>query len=107
MAYEKTSLTQTGIFNPTPTDDHGGAFWQTGRPPVVDAAGYVYVFVANSFLASGSTSTWDGINNFTESALKLDPGQALKLIDYFTPANYQTLDNNDQDLSSSGPALIP
>ena len=107
MAYDKTSLAQTGIFNPTPTDDHGGAFWQTGRPPVVDAAGYVYVFVANSFLASGSTSTWDGINNFTESALKLDPGQALKLIDYFTPANYQTLDNNDQDFSSSGPALIP
>jgi hypothetical protein len=107
MAYDKTSLAQTGIFNPVPTDDHGGAFWQSGRPPVVDASGYVYVFVGNAFLASGSNSTWDGINNFTESALKLDPGQGLKLIDYFTPANFQTLDDNDQDLSSSGAMLIP
>jgi len=107
MAYDKTSLVQTGIFNPAPTDDHGGAFWQSGRPPVVDASGYVYVFVGNAFLASGSNSTWDGINNFTESVIKLDPGQGLRLLDYFTPANFQTLDVNDLDLSSSGPTLIP
>ena len=49
----------------------------------------------------------DGVNNFTESAVKLDPGLGLKLVDYFTPANYQALDSSDQDLSSSGPTLLP
>ena len=37
--------------------------------------------------------------------LKLDSN--LNLIDWFTPGVWATLDNNDRDLSSSGPLLIP
>jgi hypothetical protein len=107
MAYSAQTLAQTGVFCPTPTDDHGGAVWQSGRPPVVDTAGDVYLFVGNAFAPTGTTNTWDGVTNFTESALRLDPAQGLKLIDYFTPQNYLSMDAQDQDLSSSGPTLIP
>lgn len=107
MSYDATALTQTGILNTAPTDDHGGGVWQSGRPPVVDANGYVYLFVGNAWAPSGSSSAWDGVNNFSESVLKLDPTQGLKIVDYFTPASYQTLDNDDSDLTSSGPTLVP
>jgi hypothetical protein len=107
MSYDKTSLAQTGILNTQPTTGHGSAIWQTGRPPVVDSSGYVYVFTGNGFLGSGSSTTWDGVNNFPESVLKLDPGHGLKVLDYFTPNDYQALDSADADLASSGPTLIP
>jgi hypothetical protein len=59
------------------------------------------------FTGNGYTSGYDGVNNFSESALKLDPGQNMKLIDWFTPSNWSSMDSSDQDLSSSGPLLVP
>ncbi len=76
--------------------------WHSGRPPVVDSSGYVYVFVGNGF-----TGGYDGVNNFNESALKLDPANGLELVDWFTPSNWSAMDAGDLDLTSSGPMLIP
>src|SRR5262249_11995265 len=50
---------------------------------------------------------YDGVNNFGESALKLDPAHGLSLVDWFTPSNWSALDNSDTDLSSAGPLLVP
>ena len=103
MAYDKTSLTQTGIFATVPKGNRGGGVWQSGRPPAVDANGNVYAFSGN-----GYGGGYDGVNNFSETALKLSPGTGgLSLVDWFTPANWSVLDSNDQDLTSSGPMLIP
>ncbi len=107
MAYNAQTLAQTGIFSPGATLDHGAAIWQTGRPPVVDSSGDVYVFVGNSWGVNGSPLTADGVYSFSESLLKLDPAQGLAVVDYFTPSIYQEMDANDLDLSSSGPTLIP
>jgi len=103
MAYDASTLAQTGVFVTVPTADHGGAVWQSGRAPAVDSSGYVYMFVGNSW----GDNAYDGVNNFSESAIKLDPAQGLELVDWFTPDNWQDLDSNDADLSSSGPTLIP
>jgi hypothetical protein len=102
MAYDKTTLQQSGIFAAVPAQI-GGGIWQSGRPPAVDGAGYVYVFVGNAHGING----YDGVNNFSESALKLDPSRGLALVDWFTPGNWSYLDEHDKDLSSSGPLLIP
>ena len=102
MAYEKRTLEQSGVFATVTTGNRGGGVWQSGRPPVVDSSGYVYVFVGN-----GYGNGYDGVNNFSESALKLDPANGLALVDWFTPGNWSYLDVNDLDLSSSGPLLIP
>ena len=102
MAYDKSTLTQTGVFATVTTGNYGGGVWQSGRPPVVDSSGYVYVFVGNAYGGG-----YDGVNNFSESVLKLDPAQGLKLIDWFTPSNWSALDSADQDLTGSGPMLIP
>src|ERR1019366_9085546 len=103
MAYNKATLAQSGIFAPVTTGTLGGGVWHSGRPPVVDSSGYVYVFVGNGYTGSG----YDGVNNFNESALKLDPSNGLKLIDRFTPSNWSAMDVGDFDLTSSGPMLIP
>lgn len=102
MAYDKASLAQTGAFATVTTGNRGGGVWQSGRPPVVDGAGFVYVFVGNAYGAG-----YDGVNNFSESVLKLDPSHALTLVDWFIPGNWSTLDDQDLDLTSSGPLLIP
>ncbi len=101
MAYNKTTLQQSGAFA-TITTSSGGGVWQSGRPPVVDSSGYVYVFSGNGF-----GDGYDGVHNFSESVLKFDPSQGLKLLDWFTAGNWSFLDKYDQDLTSSGPLLIP
>jgi hypothetical protein len=107
MAYNKATLKQSGIFS-TQGNPRGGSVWQSGRPPVVDGSGYVYVLTANGYYNSnGANNGYDGISNFSESLLKLDPANALALKDWFTPSTWQALDNGDLDLSGSGPMMIP
>ena len=102
MAYDKSTLAQSGVFATVTTGNRGGGVWQSGRPAVVDSTGFVYVFVGNAY-----GSGYDGVENFSESVLKLDPANGLKLVDWFTPGNWSTLDTQDLDLTSSGPLLIP
>jgi hypothetical protein len=102
MAYDKSTLAQTGVFATVTTGNRGGGVWQSGRPAVVDSTGFVYVFVGNAY-----GSGYDGLENFSESVLKLDPAHGLKLVDWFTPGNWSALDTQDLDLTSSGPLLIP
>lgn len=104
MSYNAATLNLNALMNTAPAN-YGAGVWQSGRPPVVDSNGFVYLFTGNAF-SINSQITADGVNNFAESVLKLDP-VTLKVIDYFTPANFQQLDIDDQDLSSSGPSLIP
>jgi hypothetical protein len=102
MAYDKTTLQQSGIFATVTTGTNGGGVWQSGRPPVVGSGSDVFVFAGN-----GYTAGYNGVNNFSESALKLNPAKGLQLLDWFTPDDWSTLDSNDLDLSSSGPMMIP
>jgi hypothetical protein len=102
MAYDKSTLAQSNVFATLTKAGLGGGVWQSGRPPAINDDGYAFVFVGNAY-----TSGYDGVNNFSESALKLNPAKGLKLTDWFTPYNWSELDNGDQDLASSGPLLIP
>jgi hypothetical protein len=103
MAYDKSTLAQTGIFATVTTGNGGAGAWQSGRPPAIDSSGYVYVITGNGYGGIG----YDGVNNFSESVLKLDAAHGLGLVDWFTPSNWSTLDNQDLDLTSSGPMLVP
>ena len=107
FSYDIGTLQQTGIFNDAPdntTDETsfytGSGIWQSGRSPAVDANGSVY-------FESGD-GVWDGTVDFGESFLKLTAGASgLSLSDWFTPSAWQTLNQFDYDLSSTGPTLIP
>jgi len=96
MAYDAHTLQQQAVFNTSPTGSEA-SIWQSGQGPAADADGNVYVVTGNG--------SWDGTRNFSESFLKFSPD--LKLEDWFTPTNHFALDKADNDLNSSGAALIP
>jgi hypothetical protein len=84
------------VLNTSPTGSEA-SIWQSGQGPAVDEAYNIYVVTGNG--------SWDGVNNFSESFMKLTP--RLKLLDWFTPTNHFELDTRDEDLNSSGATLIP
>ena len=96
MAYDANTLSQVNVLNTSPTGSEA-SIWQSGQGPAADEDGNVFVVTGNG--------SWDGVNNFSESFLKLTP--QLKLIDWFTPTNHFDLDKRDEDLNSSGATLIP
>ncbi len=99
MAYDAGTLKQTGVFCVEPSGSMGG-IWQSGRGPAADASGAFYFGTGNG--------DWDGEQDFGESLLKMRVRDGKLVIeDYFTPHDYQALDDRDADLGSTGPLLIP
>lgn len=96
LGYNETSLKQVGVFNTSPGGKEG-SIWQSGQAPSVDDKGNIYFITGNG--------SWNGITQFSESFIKLDPH--LHLLDWFTPTNHFRLDKDDNDLNSSGAILIP
>jgi hypothetical protein len=96
FSYDPSTLAKVAVFNTSPTGS-GDSLWMSGQGPAVDASGNIYFGTSNG--------TWDGVSNFSESFIKLNPN--LTLADWFTPANHANLDGGDADLDTSGPLLIP
>jgi hypothetical protein len=96
LGYNATNLSQTAAFNTTPSGSEGG-IWSGGMAPAADASGNIYVMVGNG--------TFDGTANYGECMLKLSA--SLTVEDYATPVNWSTLNQNDTDLGSGGPVLLP
>jgi hypothetical protein len=103
LAYNASTLAQTGVFNASPNLNGEGAYasaggvWMGGGGPVADSAGNIYIATGNG--------PWDGKTAFADSILKFSP--TLQLEDYFTPNDYQYLDCADGDLAAGGLMMIP
>jgi hypothetical protein len=93
------SAAAPSMFITTPAVNNGG-IWQSGAGPAADANGNVYVETADAAFDYNT-----GGLDFGDSVLELSPG--LGFVDYFTPYNQVYIDDNDLDLSSSGPLLLP
>ena len=105
MSYDAATLQQTGVFATTITVNGGGGLWASGRAPAVTSDGHVVYFTGNG---NGTTlDGYDGVNNFGETALRLDPSKGLAVVDWFTPDNWAYLDSKDIDLGGSGPTIMP
>lgn len=100
MAYntaQKTNgMKQAYVLNDTLNGNDGG-IWQAGSAPVIDGTGNLYYLVGNG--------DWDGAHNYGQSVIKLSP--TLKVVDYFTPDNWQVESNDDNDLGCGGLLMIP
>ncbi len=98
IGYEATDLSHQVAALSTSPDGYGASIWQSGRAPAVDAAGNLYAATGNG--------DYDGLTNFGESVLKLS-GQDLSILDWYTPDQWRTWNENDLDLGSAGMILIP
>jgi hypothetical protein len=100
MSYNATTLTQEAVYNSTPNGTEGG-IWMSAGGPAADASGNIYFSTGNG--------DWNGTTDLGDSIIKvgLPSGGAFPLLDYFTPYNQAYMYANDDDVSSSGPLLLP
>ncbi len=102
LGYDAHTLKQVLAYAPD-ADGSGGSVWQSGGGPAADAAGNIYLAVAN-----GDFDVPGGGRDYGDSALKLQPaGGTFNILDYFTPFDQQTLADLDHDLGSGGVVLLP
>lgn len=105
IAYDASQLTYIDSWNSTPNTG-GGGIWAAGAAPSADANGNIFFATANQMpYSSGFPNIPTEIPN---SVVKLQiVNSKLTLSDYFVPYNTQCLTNDDLDLGSSMPVLLP
>ena len=102
MSFDKNTLAPTSAYMDTPNGEEGG-FWAGGSGPAADANGEIYAPTGNGDFTASSGGT-----DYGDSVLRLHwSSSGLGLVDYFTPWDEQTLDNNDSDVASGGVILLP
>ena len=105
LGYDAVTLQQRVVYNPTP-NGYAGGMWESGMGMAADAAGNLFVVAGNGTVGDSADPT--SLTNRGESALKLVPsGSTLHVASYFTPLDYQFLNDNDLDYGSVGSLLIP
>lgn len=105
LGYDAGTLQQRVVYNATP-NGYAGGMWESGNGMAADAAGNLFVVAGNGTVGDSGDPT--SLTNRGESALKLVPsGSTLQVASYFTPFDYQFLNDNDLDYGSVGALLIP
>ena len=104
IAYDATTLRQTGAWVSTPNGYQGG-IWMSGCGISADKEGHLYLSTANGpFDAFGEQP---GVN-YSDSVVKLQPGaHGISAVDFFTPYNQAKMAEDDLDLGSAGVLLLP
>lgn len=98
VAFDASTLKQIHEFCVTPNNEDGeGGIWQAGNGLAADDDGNIYFMTGNGLFKKNE--------QYGSSFVKLDSN--LKVVDSFTPANYEELTRDDIDLGSSGPLLLP
>src|SRR6266566_4578869 len=105
LGYDAATLQQQVVYNDTP-NGYAGGIWQSGGGMAADANGALYVVTGNGTVGDSSDAT--NPRNRGTSALKLTrSGSTLTVASYFTPQNYQYLNDYDLDYGTGGTFLIP
>jgi hypothetical protein len=105
MGFDTANLQIKYVYNDTPMGSDGG-IWMAGNAPSVDDQGNIYIISGNGDVGyNGNPNDKRGRG---ESLLKFFPtADSLKLVNYFTPNNYNYLELNDLDYGIGGAMLIP
>jgi hypothetical protein len=79
------------------------SIWMSGYGLAADDSGNV-VFVTGNSDPSGTT--YNGVTNIQESVIKVS-SDLTTVVDLFTPSDWGTLDQEDQDFGSGGVMVLP
>lgn len=108
MGYEASTLQQKYVCNITRRGGLGGGIWMSGQAPAVDDDGFIYITTGNGTVGRSDGSNVNDTTNRSESLLKLKPDSGrIKVFDFFTPSNWNYLNQYDYDYGSDGALLIP
>ncbi|HEY1710933.1 MAG TPA: hypothetical protein VGG10_21895 [Rhizomicrobium sp.] len=102
LSYDASTLQSNGKFN---TIEAAAGYelasvWMSGYAVAVNSTGNILAVTGN-----GNFNTGAGMKGYGESVISLQSN--LKLHSYFTPADYQDLNNGDTDFGSGGVMVIP
>jgi len=120
LGYSAQNLQLTAVFCTTPNGSDG-TIWGAGEGLAVDSQGDMYFVTGNgTFDTTFDPNTGFPIDgDYGDAVVKIavDPstspsnpninGWGLKVLDYFTPSDQETLNENDTDFGSGGPLLLP
>jgi hypothetical protein len=98
MAYNASTLLQTGVFSVAPGHFQGG-IWQSGGGPSADQNHNVFVLTGD-----GAFDANRGGSSYSNSALRINPAGGLAVADYFSPCNNTQL--GGMDFGASAPLLV-
>ena len=102
LGYNATTLQRVFVYNSTPNGE-GGGIWLSGGAPVVDSSNNFYFATGD-----GTFSANTGGVDFGDSFLRLSvSGATGTVLDYYTPHNESSLNNNNLDLDAGGLILLP
>ncbi len=99
IVFDAATLQLLAAFNTTPNSAYGG-IWQSGGGPSADLSHNVFVVTGDGPLGASQSAPVYG-NSF----LRMNPGSALSVADYFSPCTESTLGPND--FGASAPLLLP
>jgi hypothetical protein len=113
FAYAPDTLALRGVFCTSPDTvpgqggslgdpGSGGGVWQAGVGPSADTDGSVYFLVGN-----GPLNADVGGRDYGDALVRLHPNGTLTATGGFFPPNRDWLNNNDLDLGSGSPMLLP
>jgi hypothetical protein len=104
MGYDASTLEQKYVYCDTPDGGLGG-IWESGMGIAADANGDLYITTGNGTVDQNNP---EDLRNRGESALKLTPsGSGMIIKSFFTPSDYNYLNDNDLDYGVMGTFLIP
>jgi len=118
LGFNAATLALDAVFNDAPNGTEAG-IWESQGRIAVDDSGDLYFETGNGTFdttlnAAGFPIDGDYGDSFVklapDSSTPADPninGWGLKVVDYFTPSNQQSLNDVDDDLGSGGPLLLP
>lgn len=102
LTYNASTLAATAAYNSTANGGLGG-FWAAGGGPAADSSSNAYFVTGNgTFDPSTGRDFGDSIQKFAAPA-----SHRLKVLDFFTPYNQDSLNQSDADLGSGGVTLLP
>ena len=105
IGYDANTLQRRYVYNDTPNGKNGG-IWMSGQAPAVDDNGFIYISTGNGTVGGGGKPN-KKINR-GESILKLSTSTGnLSVVDFFTPADYEWMEEHDLDLGIDGVLLVP
>jgi hypothetical protein len=99
VGFDAHTLQPVQVFNDSANDAEGG-IWMSGGAPAVDANGHM-------FLVTGNGAFNPDQGSYGESVLNLSTAGQPAVQDFFTPHNWDALNQDDIDLGSSGVILLP
>lgn len=101
FAYDAATLRQIGVWCSSPNAVNGSAIWQSGTGVSIDSNSNLYV-------ATGNGTYNQSQGNYGDSVVKLTLDKSgFHVVDWFTPFNQTSLNNNDLDLGTGVGLPLP